>query len=167
MSRFRFLFSAACALTQADSLLHPGQEVFGVAAPHLGVLQRRLHSIITATKGQVCFLGWEGVHHHHFWLRTLGAGPRAHTVSIGLHPTVWHSWRTQTACKKHPSTPEWNYPGFKTFSDNKRIFSKKQNGTLKKRYPQTQNRKHWLRVADHIAAPSEYRCCGFQKVSVY
>lgn len=43
--------------TQADSLLHPGQEVFGVAAPHLGVLQCRLHSIFTATEGEVGFLG--------------------------------------------------------------------------------------------------------------
>ena len=51
------LFTAACALTQADSLFHPGQDVFGVAAPHLGVQQRPLHSILTAAQGQVCFLG--------------------------------------------------------------------------------------------------------------
>lgn len=48
---------AACALTQANSLLHPDQEVFGVAAPHLGVLHCRVHAILTATEGQVCFLG--------------------------------------------------------------------------------------------------------------
>lgn len=44
-------------LTQVDSLFHPGQQVLGVAAPHLGILQGQLHASLTATQGQVCFLG--------------------------------------------------------------------------------------------------------------
>lgn len=44
-------------LTQRDPLLHPDQQVFGVAAPHLGVLQRRLHPVLAAAQGHVGFLG--------------------------------------------------------------------------------------------------------------
>lgn len=73
-------FCVAFTLTQVYSLFHPGQEVFGIAAPHLCVLQRCLHSIFTATEGQVCFLGWEGVHQHHCKLHKLEVLPRDHSV---------------------------------------------------------------------------------------
>lgn len=92
-------YSARCVLTQADSLLHPGQKVFGIAAPQLGVLQRSLHSILTAKEGQVCILGCEGVHQHHCTLCELGATSRADIESTGLHPTAPLSCRTHCAPK--------------------------------------------------------------------
>lgn len=84
-----FLSSVRRVLTQADSLLHPGQKVFGIAAPQLGIVQCRLHSILTAKEGQVWVLGCEGVHQHHCRLCTLGAVSRDDIESTGLHPTVF------------------------------------------------------------------------------
>lgn len=148
MLRYCFLFSAACALTQADSLLHPGQEVFGIAAPHLGILHCRLHSILTATEGQVCFLGWEGVHQHHCRLHTLGSVPRDHTVSIGLHPTACLSWRTQTASSLK-ETPIYYKVTTPWLLDFIRQNKDDQKCHFKKKYTQTQNRKQWLHMEGH------------------
>lgn len=80
-------------LTQADSLLHPGKEFFGITAPHFGILQSHLHPIFAATEGQVCILGCEGVHQHQWRVHRHRALPRGHTqVSAGLHPTAHHMW---------------------------------------------------------------------------
>lgn len=91
------IYLITCALTQIDSLLHPSKEIFGIATPHLGILECCLDSILTATEGQVCFLGWDGVHQHHCRLHTLGAVPSNHTVCIGVHPAACVSRRTPTA----------------------------------------------------------------------
>lgn len=45
------IYLTACALTQTYSLLHPSKKVFRIAAPHLGILQCCLDSILTATEG--------------------------------------------------------------------------------------------------------------------
>lgn len=105
-----FYYSSRCLLspwplTQGDSLLHPCQQVLGIAAPHFGVLHRRLHPVLAAAQGQVGFLGWEGVHQHHCglptpWSQERGIKPRS--TGLRIHPA-----RTPT----EPPTPQPASPG--------------------------------------------------------